>query len=221
MKYVGTFALAAMVALMPFTASAHEVQVFEIGGEEYQFVVGSLNEPVVVDDKTGVHLSVTMPEHAGMAANDHHGAAGAVEGLEDTLQVEISAGDAKKVLNLAPIHGEAGAYRAPFYPTVATTYSYRFFGTINETPVDLTFSCNPAGHGTAEEDTTEVEVSDGVTRISKTGSFGCPSPKEAMGFPEASASVRSLEAGKTTGNVALGFSVVALLLGGYAAARRK
>lgn len=221
MKYAGTLALVAIVALMPLAASAHETQEFEIGGEHYQFVVGSLNEPVVVDDKTGVYVSVTMPEHSGMAANDHHGTAGAVEGLEETLQVEISAGDAKKVLDLAPIHGEAGAYRAPFYPTVATTYSYRFFGTINDTPVDLTFSCNPAGHGTAEEDTNEVEISDGVTRVSKTGAFGCPSPKEDMGFPEASATVRSLERGKTTGNVALGFSVVALLLGGYAAARRK
>lgn len=221
MKYVATFALAALVAIVPVAASAHETQEFLIGGQQYQIVVGSLNEPVVVDDKTGVYISVTMPEHAGMAANDHHGTDGAVEGLEDTLQVEISAGDSKKVLDLAPIHGEAGAYRAPFYPTVATTYSYRFFGTIDGTPVDLAFSCSPAGHSVAEEDTAEVAISEGVTRVSKTGAFGCPAPKEAMGFPEESATIRSLDSGKSMMTAAVGFSVASLLLAGYAVSRKK
>jgi hypothetical protein len=222
MKKVISIVSAAALLLIPGFASAHQTQQLRIDGELYQFVVGSLNEPVTVDDKTGVYLQVTEVDHT--AGTDHHSTAGAVTGLEETLQVEISAGKEKKVLSLAPIHGEVGAYRAPFYPTVATTYNYRFFGTINNTPVDLMFTCNVAGHATAEEETDEVEISNGVTRVSKTGSFGCPTPKESLGFPEETSSLESLSqdvgTAKGTGMAGLALGVIALLVGGYAARRK-
>ncbi len=185
--------LAAFLAL-PFLASAHEQQVFDIGGEEYRFVVGSLNEPIVVDDKTGVELRVSLVGHEDMAADDHHGAGGAVLGLEEDLQVELIAGDKKKVLALSPTYGTPGSYKAPFFPTVPTTLSYRFFGKIDETPVDIIFTCSQVGHTEAKEDTSRVEISPGVVRTFKTGAFGCPAAKEDMGFPEQSASLLSLEA---------------------------
>lgn len=219
--------LAPMLALilMPSSASAHETQQFRIGHETYQFVVGSLNEPVTVDDKSGVELRVSMAGHETMAANDHHGAAGAVTGLEETLEVEIQAGGKTKTVTLRPMHGEPGTYYAPFYPTVATTYAYRFFGTIDGTPVDLTFTCSAAGHATASEDTTEVEVSDGVTRIKKTGSFGCPAPKEDLGFPEPATSMNELaadvDAAQGTGMAGVAAGALALLAAGYVTMRRK
>ena len=39
-------------------AYAHQRQLFTIGNDDYLFVVGSLNEPIFVDDKTGVDLAV-------------------------------------------------------------------------------------------------------------------------------------------------------------------
>lgn len=221
MNQFASFALAAFLVLIPSFASAHQTQEFEINGEHYRIVVGSLNEPIAVDDKTGAYISVGMVGHESMAANDHHGAGGAVTGLEETLQVELIAGNEKKVLDLAPIHDEAGAYRAPFFPTVATTLSYRFFGEIDGTPVDLTFTCNPAGHAVAEDDEAEVEISEGVTRHLKSGSFGCPVDKEGMGFPESSADIRSLKSGNGMGTTALGVSVVALLATGFALRRKQ
>jgi hypothetical protein len=34
----------------------------------------------------------------------------------------------------------------PERPTIATTYTYRLFGTINGALFDVTFACNPGGH---------------------------------------------------------------------------
>ncbi|KND47144.1 MAG: hypothetical protein AB199_01790 [Parcubacteria bacterium C7867-004] len=225
MKYLFAFALALSLVVMPVSVSAHEVQQFEINGEHYEFVVGSLNEPVTVDDKTGVYLHVREVGHVAGGEADHHAAAGALAGLEETLQVEISAGTEKKVLALSPIHDEPGAYRASFYPTVATTYSYRFFGTIEETPVDLAFTCSQAGHAVAEEDTKEVVLSEGVTRISKTGAFGCPAPKEDLGFPEPAVTMTSLRDDVAKANTlatgAMGVAVLAILGMAYIAMRKK
>lgn len=176
---------------LPALASAHEVQVFEIKGKQYQIVIGSLNEPLVVDDKSGVDLRVsTMPGNKP------------VEGLQDTLKVELIAGDKKKEMELDTVYNTPGAYKAPFYPTVATTLSYRVFGEIAGTPFNQTFTCNMAGHGSAAEDKNRVEVSDGVARVSKTGGFTCPEPKADMGFPEASADLRSLVPEKQSNGLA-------------------
>jgi hypothetical protein len=218
MKLSATGLLAIALAFLPLVASAHEEQQFRINGTTYEFVVGSVNEPIAVDDKTGVELSVRL---AGMGGQDNH-AAGAVAGLEESLEVEIIAGGEKKVLPLSPTYGVPGSYRAPFYPTAPTTYSYRFFGMVNDTPIDLTFACTPRGHAKAEEDTTEVEMSEGVTRVMKSGSFGCPLPKEELSFPKQS------KANVALGDdvaLAQGLSAAALILSliatGYAASRKK
>jgi hypothetical protein len=57
-----------------------------------------------------------------------------VEGLEKTLKVEVKAGPHARVFELSPRFREPGKYDAVFYPTVATTYSYRVVGTLNGTP---------------------------------------------------------------------------------------
>lgn len=208
----------------PIAASAHETQRFLINGTEYQFVVGSLNEPIVVDDKTGVDLRVARVTGGGEVEHGHGEGMPAVEGLEETLEVELIAGDAQKTLALSPVYNTPGAYKASFYPTVATTYTYRVFGTLEGTPIDLSFSCSPAGHTEAEEDTSRVEVSENVTRTFKSGAFSCPLPKADMGFPEPSAEIVSMtddsedEGGDMVGWAAGGLALLAL---GVAFTRRR
>jgi hypothetical protein len=195
---------------LPIVASAHERQVFEINGKQYQIIIGSIGEPVVVDDKSGVEIRVsTLPSNTP------------VEGLQDTLRAELIAGDKKRELPFEAIYNSPGAYKAPFYPTVATTLSYRVFGDIDGTPFDVTFACQPAGHAEATEDKTRTEISQGVVRTLKTGGYGCPSPKADLGFPEQSSDLVSLKekaSGTMVPYAALGFSVLAL---GVALARRK
>lgn len=182
---IGALALAALVSLVSVTpqAFAHQRQLYTIGGQDYLFVVGSLNEPIFVDDKTGVYLSVQTPDPNDPMNSNANGTE-PVEGLEETLQVELGAGNVTKVLQLEPAFGEPGTYEAPFYPTVATTLTYRVFGTINNTPVDLTFTCSPAGEAGDVADNSTVQISEGVVRKGIDGGYGCPAPLTDVGFPE-------------------------------------
>jgi hypothetical protein len=53
-------------------------------------------------------------------------------------KVEVKAGPHVRVFELEPRFRVPGRYDAVFYPTVATTYTYRLFGTINGAPFDVT-----------------------------------------------------------------------------------
>lgn len=166
-------------------ASAHERDTFKIGDKYYLVTVGSLNEPFVVDNMSGVDLRVS--QIAGPGGNGKTVATGngtPVTGLEQTLKVELAAGDKKETLALDPSNRAPGTYTAAFIPTVQTTYSYRIFGTINSTPVDLTFACIPGEVSERAEDNSQIKVSDAISRIDKIGAFGCPGARNAAGFPE-------------------------------------
>lgn len=178
----GAAVLASLVG--PPVLSAHEHDVYRIGSAYYVVTVGSLNEPFVVDDLSGVDLRVDQlpgPPAAG-AKGTPKGAP--VTRLEQTLKVELSAGDKKETLALDPADGAPGSYSAKFIPTVQTTYSYRVFGTIAGNPVDLTFACAPGEVSEDAQDNSTVKVSDTVTRILKIGGFECPAARGPSGFPE-------------------------------------
>jgi hypothetical protein len=210
--------VAPLLALcLPLMASAHQHGMFTIGGTPYSFTVGSLNEPIAVDDKTGADLTVTKGGHVTMSADgdmDEMAASEPAVGLEKTLQVELIAGAQKKVLALSPVYGKPGSYSAPFYPTVATSISYRFFGTIDGSAVDITFSCRPEGADALDEK--EKDIGNGIKQISRAGGFGCPAEKGSMGFPEASASVRGLstqaDTARTYGMTGVAIGAAAIVL---------
>lgn len=214
---------------MPHAVSAHEHATFEIGGTTYNFVVGSLNEPITVDDKTGLDFAVTKGVgHPTMGPDgDMDGpmtGTTPVTGLEDTLKVELVAGSAKKNIELRPAWGSEGAYEAFFYPTRATTFSYHFTGTIEGHPVDLTFTCLPEGQE-AKDDTTRKELPGGIVQLSRAGYFGCPVPKESLGFPDEGVALTEVaaDAASTTtrANVALALGALGLALGAFALRRKQ
>ncbi len=181
-------ALSSLLALLVLSnavpnAFAHQRALYTIGDKDYLIIVGSLNEPIYVDDRTGVDLRVLTPD-PNDPMNSFAPNAKPVEGLEKTLKVEISAGGKKTTMDLSPVFRDPGHYYAIFYPTVATTYSYRIFGTINNVPVDLTFTCATAGEAGTSADNSIVKISDGVTRKGLTGGFGCPKIRSDAGFPE-------------------------------------
>jgi hypothetical protein len=166
-------------------ASAHEHDTFKVGDSYYLLTVGSLNEPFIVDNISGVDLRVSK-----VAGPGRNGASNAtvngtpVTGLEQTLRVELAAGNKKETLSFEPSAKDPGAYAASFIPTVQTTYNYRIFGTINGASVDLTFACVTGEVSETAEDNRELKVSDTITRLNKVGAFGCPAPRKSMGFPE-------------------------------------
>jgi hypothetical protein len=180
--------------------SAHEHDVYRIGSAYYVVTVGSLNEPFVVDDRSGVDFRVARLS-APPAKGAKSGLKGTpVSGLEQTLKVELAAGSKKEMLSLEPSDSASGSYSARFVPTVQTTYTYRVFGTIDSLPVDLSFSCTPGEVSETSQDNSTVKVSDTVTRIGKTGGFGCPASRGPLGFPEPANS--SYELNQDTQNLA-------------------
>lgn len=218
-----------LLLLAPHVASAHEHASFVIKGTTYNIVIGSLNEPIAVDDKTGLDLAVTKGagHHTMGPDGDMDGpivGTVPVTGLEDTLKVELVAGKEKKTIPLRPAYGTEGVYQAFFIPTIATTFSYHLTGEIEGNAVDLTFTCLPDGKD-AKDDDTQKELVGGVTQISRGGYFGCPAPKESLGFPEESASLvtlaQKIESGSTTTNVALALGAVGLALSVIALRRKK
>lgn len=163
-------------------ALAHQKALFTIGNKDYLIVIGSQNEPVFVDDKSGVDLFVYTPDPKDPMNSVAKGVK-PVEGLEKTIKVELLAGPKNKVLQLEPAFRDPGHYNAPFYPTIQTTYNYRILGNINNTPVNLTFNCSVGAEATTSNNST-VKISDGVTRKGVAGSFGCPESRSAVAFPE-------------------------------------
>lgn len=75
-----------------------------------------------------------------------------------------------------------GKYEAIFYPTAATTYTYRLFGAIQGAPFDVTFTCSSPGH-VQPEDRTVVQLANGVARKGIVGGYGCTRTREEVEFP--------------------------------------
>jgi hypothetical protein len=161
---------------------AHQRQLFTIGKTDYLFVVGSLNEPIFLDDKTGVDFAAYSPDPNDPVDSKANGTK-PIEGLENILKVELAAGDKKKVLNFEPAYQNPGHYEAVFFPTIETTYNYTLFGNINGTDFRATWTCSPA-EGEPLSDNSTVQIYDDVIRKAMLGSFGCPQPITDLGFPE-------------------------------------
>jgi hypothetical protein len=115
-------------------ASAHEQR--DVG--EYTFTVGFLEEPVFTGQKSGLDLRVARGDEP-------------VEGLEETLQAEVSFSGQGRDLEISPVFGEPGAYRSVFFPTAAGPYSFHITGDIEGTAIDETFSSGPDTFGEVED----------------------------------------------------------------------
>ena len=182
--FYGMACAVAALVLGVAPAAAHQRQLLQIGTTDYLVVVGFINEPVYTGDKSGIDLLIMRPDPAD-PTEARASAVKPMEHLDTTLKVEVKAGPHARVFDLKPAYRAPGRYEAVFYPTMATTYSVRLFGTLTDLPIDLTFACHPLGH-ISLEDKSAVKLSEGVTRKALIGSFGCPAARSDAEFPQAS-----------------------------------
>jgi hypothetical protein len=124
----------ALIALAAGTTLAHEER--EVG--DYTFVVGFMDEPVFTGQKSGLEFFVTRGEEP-------------VEGLEVTLQAQVTFGSDTRDLEISPRFGEAGAYQSVFFPTAAGPYTFRIFGEVEGEAFDESFTSGPETFGEVEE----------------------------------------------------------------------
>ncbi len=164
---------ATLTALVGIGAvSAHESR--EVG--EYTFTVGFLDEPVYSGQKSGLDLRVARGEEP-------------VEGLEESLEAEVTFGGESRTLEISPVFNQPGAYESVFFPTAAGPYTFHVFGEIEGQAVDESFTSGP-------ETFSEVQDVAG-------GQF-------PVQFPATGDIVRDAEAGANAASTA----TIALVLGG-------
>ncbi len=162
--------------------SAHESRLYNIGNKDYWITVGSIGEPVFVDDKSGAEVFIKTADQSNLLDRNSNGTR-MVEGMEKNLKFEVSAGDKKKVFEIEPAWKDPGHYEAVFYPTIETTYKYRLFGTIDKIPLSLDFQCQTT-EGEGKQDNSTKQISDGVIQKAQSGGFGCINSRADASFPE-------------------------------------
>jgi hypothetical protein len=183
---------AVLAASVSTVALAHEHR--EVG--EYSITVGFIDEPVFTGQKSGLEFEVA-----------HHETEEPVEGLEETLQAEVSYQGQTRELPISPRFGVPGSYQSVFFPTAAGAYTFRIFGTIEGVAVDEEFTSGP----------------DTFSEVSEVAGGQFP-----VAFPATGDVVRDAEAGaaaSTTATIALVLGAAGLLAGlaalGLTLARRR
>lgn len=128
---VASFAVASVLilALLPGLAGAHETRTV---ANDYEFVVGFIEEPAIQNDTNGLSLTITK---AGQP----------VLNAQDTLRAQVVFGDQGRDLVLTPVFDTQGEYRATFIPTQPGDYTFRITGDLEGTAIDETFTSSPEG----------------------------------------------------------------------------
>lgn len=121
--------------LLPLTVSLALAHGHTTVGD-YELVIGFKNEPAYQGEPNGLDLSVTNTK-TGEKVND----------LADTLKVELLFGASKKELAIRPQWGKDGAYTADVLPTADGDYTWHIWGTIENTPVDVSMMSGPETFG--------------------------------------------------------------------------
>lgn len=89
---IATILILSSTGILQNMAFAHQRQLFTIGDKDYLFVVGSIGEPLYVDQKSGVELFAYWPDPSDPVNSQANGTK-PIEGLESMLKVDVSAGD--------------------------------------------------------------------------------------------------------------------------------
>ena len=115
--------------------------------------------PVEASVEVHVEADAAMSDMAMVSHSGHSGETVApVEGLEDTLQVEVTyvPSEASRTMSLRTVYDDPGHYVADLIPTSPGHYRFRFFGTIEGNPLDKTFDSMAGGGGFDDVQTASV-----------------------------------------------------------------
>jgi hypothetical protein len=152
-----TLALVLAALIVPFTTSVAMAHGHTTVGD-YTLVIGFHNEPAYQGEPNGLDLFVT-----NTATKEN------INGLADSLKVEIIFGSSKKELAIKPQWGRDGAYTAYLLPTQSGDYTWHIWGDIKGTPVDVSMTSSPE-------------------------TFSAIAPKSEVAFPVAEATPAELQA---------------------------
>jgi hypothetical protein len=153
------FPVAALLAALVFAqfgqgASAHEHR--HVLDGKYEFTVGFRTEPAVSGELNSIELRVVDLTQATPAADGGEATGAPVEGLEETLTVQILFADQSRELDLEPRFDQPGAYNGWVIPVQPGDYAFHITGTINGEAIDEIFTPGPETFSSVR-DRTELE----------------------------------------------------------------
>lgn len=106
----------------------------------YNFVVGWLNEPALLNEPNAISLTVARASDSSP-----------VSGLEQTLKFQAKSGEKSVDVQVRPRFNTAGAYDGRLLPTATGVYSFTITGTIEGQNVNETFTAGTGTFGLIEE----------------------------------------------------------------------
>lgn len=130
--------LIVVLSLASISAFAHEGQ--EVGDYEVHF--GWRNEPAYVGQFNGPEVFLSLHN----ASEDDP----FPEDIEVSLEAEVTFGSESVTIPLEAGWGTTGYYYADLIPTLPGDYVFRIFGSIGDTPVDLTYDSANGGFSSVE-----------------------------------------------------------------------
>lgn len=86
---MGTSVILTLASIGTYSVSGHDRRLYTIGDQDILFVVGSMNEPAFVDNKSGVEVFAWWPDPTDPMNSQANGTK-PIEGL--TLKTDISEG---------------------------------------------------------------------------------------------------------------------------------
>lgn len=188
-RFISILGAFAGLLTFPYTISAHEQSLLEIGGKDYVIAAGFVDETPIAGEVAEFDLLVLAPKQkvalpVSGASSDNR----LVSGLHATLQAEITASNQRRIFTFLPVSFQRRGYRATFTPTEDGPYSFRIFGTIAGQPIELITTCTAGIDHTdilMRNPATEARevLAHNVIRKSKSGGFLCPRTKETIEIP--------------------------------------
>ena len=134
---VATIVAASLMVFVFGLASAHVKST--VG--PYTMFVGFLNEPAIVEQPNAVYIRVQQGDGTSAAP---------ISGLAGTLKADVKFGNQTTTVALEESDENPGEYTGSFIPTAEGLYTFRIYGTINDTNVDQSFTSGPETFSTVE-----------------------------------------------------------------------
>ncbi len=195
--------VAALMALLtlPTVAQAHETR--PVG--RYEFVVGWSVEPSYEGQMNGVSLRVRIP---GTPPTP-------VEGVEEDMQVEVThvATEQTVTMPMDTVFNNPGLYIAHMLPTAPGQYIFRFFGTIEGTAINETFTSGERFDNI--NSTEEIQFPEKVAQVREVQGIASEAAQAADDADSAASSAQTLA------YVGIGLAVLALLGAGASFAMKR
>jgi len=201
------FLLALTLGPLAPGASAHERRT--VAGR-FNFVVGFLTEPAIIDQPNGVSLAVTDATTSQPVSD-----------VEKTLKVEIATGGQSKTYELKTRFNMPGAYSVNLIPTKSGTWTFRFFGEIAGTQINERFESGPGRFNDVENSgelqfpvktSSLSELTAQVQRLSGPAEAGAATAPATLpaSVPDVQ---RALDEAKQARTLALGVGVTGVVVG--------